>query len=252
MKIIETYFQKPLHHQSFIFNKLMLLAIIFSFFFSSQISAQIQNPEKDTVIELRKFSEEKIQEFKNNKDFIYKEPEVDKESFFDRLIWWILDKIFSLFSNEGASPYIRYALIFALIVTVVLVIMRTRLSRLFRSDIELNKKTDIITDGDIHSINFDEEIHKNINSGSYRIATRLLYLKLLKLLSDKKIIKWAPEKTNSDYYQQISDKKFSGEFLSLSFSYEYVWYGNFTIHENSFNLLNKKFEDFFENIMQNK
>lgn len=85
------------------------------------------------------------------------------------------------------------------------------------------------------------------NKNDFNLATRYLYLKTLKNLSERGFINFTPDKTNKEYLQEMSRYKYSGEFESLTRNYEYAWYGKFLIDANvyqqlkeRFNLFNKK------------
>ncbi|MEI7487385.1 MAG: hypothetical protein WCJ72_08235 [Chryseobacterium sp.] len=54
---------------------------------------------------------------------------------------------------------------------------------------------------------------------------------MLKKLSDKKSINWNPEKTNKDYVTELKVPNLKNEFSNLSYIFEYVWYGEFSIDE---------------------
>jgi hypothetical protein len=91
-----------------------------------------------------------------------------------------------------------------------------------------------ITSEDIHSIPFDEAINEALNSGNYRLAIRLLYLQNLKLLADKNLIAWQPNKTNTDYCSEITHESSKQVFRHVTNIFEYAWYGSHTVTRNDF------------------
>ncbi|EGV44254.1 hypothetical protein BZARG_810 [Bizionia argentinensis JUB59] len=88
---------------------------------------------------------------------------------------------------------------------------------------------------DIQQVDFENLIKSALNEKNYRLATRYLYLKALKNLTNKNIIDWHYDKTNSDYFNEISDEGTKQLFKRISYIYDYVWYGEFTIDEQAFN-----------------
>lgn len=88
---------------------------------------------------------------------------------------------------------------------------------------------------DIKQLDFDKLIKNALNKNNYRLATRYMYLKTLKILAKKEIIEWHFEKTNSDYYNEIKDSKLKLLFKRVSYIYDYIWYGEFSIDEVTFN-----------------
>lgn len=88
---------------------------------------------------------------------------------------------------------------------------------------------------DIKQIDFDKLINEALKSSNFRLATRYLYLKSLKVLANKQTIEWHFEKTNSDYLNEIKDSNLKAVFKRISYIYDYVWYGEFPIDEGRFN-----------------
>jgi hypothetical protein len=100
-----------------------------------------------------------------------------------------------------------------------------------------NKKVDINEQElheNIHEINFPESIAKFESKGDYRSAVRYQFLFILKKLSDKKHINWNPEKTNKDYVMELKTEHLKNDFSGLSYIFDYVWYGEFTIDEQAY------------------
>lgn len=86
----------------------------------------------------------------------------------------------------------------------------------------------------INEVNFETLITSAINQNNYRLATRYLYLKSLKILSRKGIIDWHYDKTNSDYINEITNDATKNSFTRISYIYDYVWYGEFEIDADQF------------------
>lgn len=87
----------------------------------------------------------------------------------------------------------------------------------------------------IEQVDFDKLIKQALKDNNYRLATRYMYLKSLKVLANKKTIEWHYDKTNTDYLNEIKDSKLKALFKRISYIYDYVWYGEFPIDEDSFN-----------------
>lgn len=86
----------------------------------------------------------------------------------------------------------------------------------------------------IHTIDFKTIVSEAVQGKNFRVAIRYYYLWLLKSLSDKEIIEWDIEKTNSDYLYEINDVALQKDFRFLSYVYEYSWYGEFELTEEDF------------------
>jgi len=79
----------------------------------------------------------------------------------------------------------------------------------------------------------------------YREAVRCLFLRVLRQLSDKGHIQWAPDKTNSAYVQEI-DPKQKQDFASLVLMYEYTWYGHLELTGEQYLGISEKFNRFMQ------
>ncbi len=103
-----------------------------------------------------------------------------------------------------------------------------------------------VTTDDIFVINYQKEIEKAAAAGNYRLAVRLMFLRLLKNMSEKNIIRYQQDKTNLDYLLQLHSTKHSTAFFRITRNYEYSWYGKFDISEKSYRIISNDF-DHFEN-----
>jgi hypothetical protein len=65
---------------------------------------------------------------------------------------------------------------------------------------------------------------------------------MLKKLSEKQIIEWDVEKTNSDYLYEIKDEAQKEDFAYLSYLYNNIWYGEFELDEATFAKAKNAFE----------
>ena len=97
---------------------------------------------------------------------------------------------------------------------------------------------------DIFAINYQREIDKAAGKGNYRLAVRLMYLRLLKQLSDRNIIQYKQDRTNFDYLMQLSPTKYYDSFFRLTRHYEYAWYGHFDVEEAKYRIIASEFGRF--------
>jgi hypothetical protein len=97
---------------------------------------------------------------------------------------------------------------------------------------------------DIFAINYQREIDKAAEQKNYRLAVRLMYLRLLKNLSDRNIIQYKQDKTNFDYLLQLQSTGYYNNFFRLTRHYEYSWYGHFDVEENAYQIINREFAQF--------
>ncbi|MEO6612900.1 MAG: hypothetical protein ABIT05_10470 [Chitinophagaceae bacterium] len=97
---------------------------------------------------------------------------------------------------------------------------------------------------DIFAINYQREIDKAAAAGNYRLAVRLMFLRLLKNMAEKNIIRYQQDKTNFDYLMQLHGTSYYPHFFRITRNYEYSWYGKFDISEENYGLIRKDVDHF--------
>ncbi len=105
------------------------------------------------------------------------------------------------------------------------------------SKIPVSEDGEIIQNKDIKAL-----INKALSEKNYRLAVRYHYLHILQRLEIKKHITWEIQKTNHDYEREISNEKLKSNFKDLTYLYDFVWYGNFTIDQSNYQKAAFQFE----------
>ena len=78
------------------------------------------------------------------------------------------------------------------------------------------------------------------------MAVRYLFLKTLRLLNERELIKYHIQATNREYVRQLSGSALGDPFRFLTGAYEKVWYGEFSLSEGQFEKLYPYFTDFYK------
>lgn len=134
--------------------------------------------------------------------------------------------------------------------TFIQVYLANSETALFRRRNKIISETESETESeDIFSINYPREIENAIRNADYRLATRLMFLRLLKQLSEKNVIQYRQDKTNLDYLMQLSPTKYYKDFFRITRNYEYGWYGLFEINADTFTVIKNDFENFSNKIV---
>jgi hypothetical protein len=146
---------------------------------------------------------------------------------------WLRD-IFGVdidFINYKTLEYIVYGFLgVAVLYLIIKFLMQSPINSVFKTESQDINDFQYVEEN-IKDVNFDHLIEAALKDNNYRLATRYLYLKSLKLLTNKNIIEWHYDKTNSDYINEIKDEKTKLVFKRISYLYDYVWYGEFPIDE---------------------
>ena len=101
-----------------------------------------------------------------------------------------------------------------------------------------------VSEENLFTINYTDEIRSAVNAGNYRLAIRLWYLQTLKNLAEDELITYKQESTNSQYLQQLYDTNFYKPFRLLTRNFEYAWYGQFSLSQHAFESIQQDFTDF--------
>ncbi len=163
-----------------------------------------------------------------NETFKKKEPKKRKKSFvaqpfFQTLLWIVIIGGFATF--------------------LILYLHNSNIG-LFRRTATISQGETDLEDSDIFSINYQKEIDKAVEAGNYRLAIRLMFLRLLRNLSDKNIIQYKQDSTNFDYIMQLRSTAMYPDFSRLTRNYEYSWYGQFAIDKETYSIIKNEFDNF--------
>lgn len=200
-----------------------------------------------SAVQLRQPDQEKQKSLLENSDYKYDRKGPAPKTPWERFKEWFFDQLDKLFNTKGGEiglKILMYALIIAALVFIVILLVKNDIRSLL-----YGKSASIAIDfkefsEDIHQINFNELIAMALSQKDFRRAVRLHFLKLLKELTDKNLISWKTDKTNNDYFIELSNTQYSKQFKELALLYEYIWYGNFEINEEDFKVTVGKFNSF--------
>jgi len=96
----------------------------------------------------------------------------------------------------------------------------------------------------IHEVDLEQLLLEALADKNYHIAMRLNFLIIIKLLSEKKLIDWAKEKTNWEYFSEIKNALLKDGFKKIVIIFEPVWYGEYILTEDSYYKLQPTFDHF--------
>ncbi len=197
---------------------------------------KIFNANSDEIkIDLRILSEQKLKEYKNDSAFDYENKLKDNEDWITKISNWINQQLTNLRYSDAYSTaldvFYYTLIIFALIIIVWGLIKGDKRFLFFgkslNNEIKITEQKE-----DINQLDFDELITTAIENKNYKLAVRYLFLKSLKLLSEKELIILKKDKTNKQYLAEIKDIKLASAFMYASYRFEWIWYGDFPIDEH--------------------
>ena len=148
-----------------------------------------------------------------------------------------------------------------MLIIIAIVFITILLMHLFGNNIFSGpKNTRILTkDGQIDIENIEENMHEielsdpiqlAIKRGEYDTAVRLYYIAVIKELSIKKLINWKKDKTNRDYYNELTGQSVQPSFFDMTNIYERIWYGSKSLERSDFQPLENRFQQVIRSIQQ--
>jgi hypothetical protein len=192
--------------------------------------------------------------------YVTEEPSSGGEkSFFDRLLDDLLDSltedIGESSSDSGGGRSFNWFTIFfivlgaGLLVFFIIKATGTGGNLLFKGKSKRKENVGAtLEDVDIHAIDYDAQIAMAKSKNDYRFAVRLWFLRSLKEMADLELIRWKIDKTNSDYYYELSGNPLQKQFGAVSLLYDYIWYGDFEINELKYNDAEKDLRGFHADV----
>lgn len=103
-------------------------------------------------------------------------------------------------------------------------------------------------EADIHKSDLEGFARHALDQQDYKLAIRLYYLQIIKLLSQNKLIKWKRDKTNKAYVREMKGSDYFKEFRSITRLFERVWYGDVDLQQSEFEKVRPQFLDFLKKI----
>lgn len=187
-------------------------------------------------VTLRAFDAEKITAYKKDPAFDYKEERIPI-GWWERFKQWLFQQFSSLFSDSRSTNAMKWMLI--VIGSAALLFFIYKLSgmdilQVFGRRNRTSAVPSSLEEENIHEIDFEAALQAAVEKKNYRQAIRLLYLQLLKELTDRRLIDWQPGKTNRTYIQELREKPYIHDFNALTSLFEQAWYGAFPVGENDF------------------
>ena len=215
--------------------------------FSQQEKDSISIPvDENQILETRNFDDD-LKEKYSGEEFDYSSQEGEAMNMITRarnkFRDWVKDNF-----NVEISPYtlelIEY-LIYILMGGLIIYLFVRFLSGENLSAVFTKKATSILdinlSEDHIENIDLDALIKSALEEKDYRLAVRYHYLKILKILSQKDIIDWHYEKTNSDYQNEIEEQNVKSGFRDVSYLYDYIWYGEQEVDDRKYEKIEARF-----------
>lgn len=148
--------------------------------------------------------------------------------------------------NKAWFKVLVWVLIGGAFIAIIILFLSSSNISLFRKKQEEAGKTE--EEGefgeDIFSMDHEREIRRAEEQGDLRRAIRYLYLRTLRDLAQKDLIRYRHESTDSDYLRQLAQTGYYRDFGRLTRHFQYAWYGKFTVEQPLYRMIGEEFTNF--------
>lgn len=132
-----------------------------------------------------------------------------------------------------SSDWVKYVLFGLIAVFLVFMLFRG----FYRGKGELEQEEEdldvhILSEEKLLELNLEDLLKKAVQEGDFKMAFRLHYLLLIKILKERKYIRWQKEKTNYEYLRELRDTFAYTPFRKITAMYEMIWYGDRPVNED--------------------
>ncbi len=157
----------------------------------------------------------------------------------------------SIFSGDWGGFF--QILFFSIIIGgLVFLIIKLLGGNTFKSNNAVNKKeigySMEAIEENLHEADLEGFARHALDNEDYKLAVRLYYLQIIKLLSERKSIKWKRDKTNNQYIREMQSHPQFKTFRSITRLFERVWYGDVEVEKKEFEQLRPRFLTFIKRI----
>ncbi len=144
----------------------------------------------------------------------------------------------------GGFKYVFYIIVAGVILFVIVKILQN-----INSSPAIDVTTErVYTLSEVEEKILEIDLNKIFNDAlankDYRLALRVNFLIIIKMLSVQGKISWTKEKTNWEYYHEIKDQSIASKFKEIVVPFETIWYGEHELSEAQFNRLQPSYESF--------
>ncbi|MFT4203817.1 MAG: DUF4129 domain-containing protein [Chitinophagaceae bacterium] len=225
---------------------IFLLSIFFSVGGWAQLAAE----------QSRHFDTSQLNGWKGQRAFRYDRGQMRELGLWERIQQWLFDIWYSIMRTEaGARTF--WIVVVAISLAVIIVIVSKYKGKgggIWSKSDKNGLELEALPEENIHEINFEEKIGQAIADGKYRLAIRLRYLYLLKILDDKGAIRWQSGKTNYDYIQEVratSPEETYRIFRQVSTAFDFAWYGEHDATRDDYENVKTLFERLLQGAFKN-
>jgi hypothetical protein len=212
----------------------------------SKENIQLYTSIEDTSeVSYSKINEFSLDRYRSDPAYTY-DSKIVSVNYWQKFINWLMRKMNMDPGSVVGAFFNRtfwFVIFFGLIIFLIIKLFGSEIRAFFYRDraVPLAMQT---LEENINEIKFEDRISEAVKQGNYRYAVRLHYLQSLKDLNDRELIQWEKDKTNRDYYYELSGKQIQGPFAGITTLFNWIWYGDKPVDQLSFQSVAEQFKKF--------
>jgi hypothetical protein len=219
--------------------RLLVMVTVWLLLTVTPVAASASQPREITTEQWHGLTSDKAFNYKNDREKA-KKAEPYKVGAFEKLL-----RAFLEFFGTMAGRAIVWGIIIIIVCYIIYRIFFGADSFLFgKGKKSLAQKVGDEEGDGIDSADYELLLEQAVKNNDARLAVRYSYMYLLQLLQDRELIKFRIDKTNYEYYSELSGSEYRNSFRQLSRQYEYAWYGKFNVPEQTL----KEYLALFDNL----
>jgi hypothetical protein len=201
--------------------------------------------EEEAPLELRSIPDSAIRNLKRQRDFAY----ANDSSYWKRAAKDgnpSDETFFRLLDSKGFLYFIYIFLGSVLVYALYKIISENNLRFFYRKPVRLREGP--LAEAELPEEDLDQLLKKAMDQHDHRSSIRYLYLKTLRMLETRELIRWHIRTTDEEYARQMDTGPGGESFRRVMGAYERVWYGKFSLSDEQFARLLQYFQDFHTSI----
>ncbi|MBD2751889.1 DUF4129 domain-containing protein [Spirosoma validum] len=245
MKRINTQFCR--NPRRFVFPLHVVLFITTLLFFGTcDLYAQkAAAPDDRASTHVRYPAPDHLRDLQTDHNYQYGHEAPPPENPIARLFAWLFGKFAKFLASDAYQNVWQYVVLAAIAGLVIYLLIKAEaLNFLFPKKALSDRLNYENLAENIHEINFDAAVDEAVTQRNFRLAVRLLYLQILKRLTDSNLIDYKSDKTNRQYVYELAKSPVQADFEQLTRQFEFVWYGDFPVDDSRFQQISQHFREF--------
>lgn len=216
---------------------LLLVGMCLSVIMPVSVTAQVSPPavQGDSLaVTVRQPPASVLSAYRNNPAYQYRQRTDQALTFWQKIrhaFWDWLNRLLDARGQGTVWEYVLYAIAVGLVIFAILRMLKMDLQSFFSPGAPAASRGGGGVDELDHNTDFIALAEAARKEGHLRLAARMYYVHVLKVMDAGGVINWSPRKTNQDYLAECRQHEVQPPFRRLTYLFDYAWYGDFPVDQ---------------------